>query len=711
MGPARLRPPPAPQLLLLLLFPLGFPRALWGEVAFLPPFVQMSDTSVSVVLVGDTGDVDVTLAVLDDEQGILPVPDCGLQNNGTSNWSLTVTPDVRGSEVTVSLNGDVQSCAPETDFFSDFPCFVETLLVSASRNTSCLAHLLIQVEIYPNASFAQNIPDSNISLSNLVYQPFGSCPCNLAIGICDVRCCCDEECTPSFLDLFRDYCFPGVFGGNVNPPFDQLCSTPVTDRSPDWFPFLCIHSSMDNSPFLGYFYHGSTVFREESNFQGSIPSDVKDWSDFGYLQDSPLMTLEKTTFTIPQVSILGQCVRQAPVAFLQNFDVKCIINLATYHQEWEDISKMKIKNGSIGGFVVPQVTYEESTALNRFIYDTEEFLKPEPKFKFVNLEEHYIFRWKEKTITKLDVKILRAKIHPDQQGVLSQRFKVQFLDYDGPEIPKRSGNPGYLIGKPVRAINAENAENDKNFDGITTLNIWQPVGRGLCSEAETTPVLFRVNAASECLLEFSMQENCTQLREVVINHFKSLVQVTHVAKQGNSEYKDLHETWTKILWRDPPVPGDSLHLRDIKGICLDVPGVMTIRFIISEGGLLEGTLVEEIIASEVSFSSVTWQFQCGFTCEDKPHLFPISVSVQFIKVPYKPVKPLTSFQINHTSSDCTKNEVCWSELFYPLTENYQGESRFSCFGKTLMLAFFFTLIMFFSSPWIGVSRIWDLFSI
>ncbi|XP_072456779.1 tectonic-2 isoform X2 [Notamacropus eugenii] len=646
MGPAGPCPPSAPQLWLLLLFPLCFPRALWGDVVFLPPFIRMFDTSVSAALVGDTEDVSVSLAVWDGELGILPIPDCGLQNNGTSNWSLTVTPDMMGSEVTVRLNGDLQACVSETDFFSDYPCVVESLVVSASRNSFCLAHLLIQVEIYPNASFAQNASENSTVFVSQKYQPFGPCPCNLTAGVCDVRCCCDKECTPHLIDMFKEYCFTGVIGGEVNPPFDHLCSNPVTEEMSEWFPFLCVHSSLDNTPFLGYFFHGLTSHREEYGFNLPEDFEVKDWSDFGYLQDVPLMTVEKGVFTVPQMSIVGQCIQEAPVGFLQNFDVSCVTNLAAL-QERGNISEVKIKNGIVGDVL----------------------LHPGPSFKYVNLEEHYTFTWQENQVIALTVKVIWAKIHTDQQGILTQRFEVTFVSFNATDSPKRSGNPGYYSGKPVRALNLESVNN------ITTLNLWRPVGRGLCTGIETTPVLFGEDAISGCLLELGIDTNCTQLRAEVTDRLNSLVQATHVGQKGNSDYHDLNDGWLEIIRRDVPFYGNHLHLRDIKGICPDVPAVMTVHILFSSGGNLEGIPQDMILGAEVSFSSVTWQFQCGMNCENKPNLFPISVSVRFIKVPPQMPQPLTRRVLQflcRQKLDAGLHRHSDPVIKQPVGENHQG---------------------------------------
>ncbi|XP_056677864.1 tectonic-2 isoform X4 [Monodelphis domestica] len=570
MGPARPRTLSASRLLLLLLFLLCFPRLLWGDVVFLPSFIHMSDTSASASLIGDTENVSLTLSVLN-KSGILPISDCGLQNNGTSNWTLTVTPGVR------------------------------VLPVFLSRSTSPSVPVLVTWSLGPVTS---------------------------AAAVTSVR-------------------------------------------------------------------HKKTMFEMPSY----VP--VKDTSDFGYIQGDPLITVNKTYFTIPQMSLVGQCTQHAPVAFLKDFDVKCLINLETYQRS--SVRNRTIKKGTLGGSITIQVTEEQSTALDKYISNTEVILPPEEVSDTVILEEHYVFMWKNTTITEASAKFIWGKIHPNQQGMLTQRFKVMFLSFNTKNIKQRSGNPGYHFGKPVRALDLQNATN------ITTINLWQPVGSGLCRAVDTfTPVLFGEDTTSGCFLEVGIDENCTQLREKVTENLHLLIQATHVARKGNSDYDNINDGWEKIIWRDPPFPKDNLHLEDIKGICPDVPALMNIRFLISNGGNLEGISQFMILGTEVSFSPVTWQFECGMTCEDKPSLFLISASVQFIKIPPEPPLPRSSFQINFTDYDCNHNEICWLQLAYPLTGFYEGESYSSCLAKSLMLVFFLTVVFFFSGPWGRNYKFWNL---
>lgn len=69
-----------------------------------------------------------------------------------------------------------------------------------------------------------------------------------------------QDCTPELLWLFSGQCLPGPFGGITSPVPDYVCSTQTDDNAPDWFPFLCVTSPLENNPFLGLFYDGTIVY-------------------------------------------------------------------------------------------------------------------------------------------------------------------------------------------------------------------------------------------------------------------------------------------------------------------------------------------------------------------------------------------------------------------------------------------------------------------
>ncbi|XP_021113281.1 tectonic-2 [Heterocephalus glaber] len=691
--------PPIPLLLRLLL--LGFLGPLRGDLVFIPPFILMSGPEVSAFLVGDTENVTVSLAPLQVEAGVLPVPTCGLPSNETGAWSVIVTPCMDVLEVTVRLNRGPRECiSNKTESFTEAPCLVQTLLVSASRSAACLAHLLIQVEIYANSSLAQEASENVTVIPHQVYQPLGPCPCNLTAGACDVRCCCDQDCSQAARQLFRDACLPGVFGGEVSPPFDQLCMAGTAGHVPDWFPLLCVQSSPVNSPFLGHFYHGAISPRHQLGFEASLHTVPKLAADSGYKQGDPIRTREEKGyyFTVPQVSLAGQCLHDAPVAFLRDFATECTTNLEVYEER--DMGTSKVEGGAAGATVTPTVTYEEAADPDRFLTTTEALLSSPSAPRNVTVEEHYVFRWDNNTITEISVRIVRAEIIAQPTGILTQRFTVKFLNRNSGNEKELSGNPGYQLGRPVRALNTNAASN------ATTLRVWQSAGRSLCTSATFRPVLFGENLQSGCLLEVGVSENCTQLRESVAKKLGSLIEATHVGARGNSDSRDLSDGWLEVLRVEAPNGSMDRTAGGALGICPAVPSQLHIRILFADAGAVEGIEQQEILGVETRFFAVDWQYQCGLACQGESDVLPLSAYVRFIKIPAQLPRPLTRFQINFTEYDCNRNDVCWPQLLYPLTQYYQGEPYSQCVAKGLLLVALLLLAVFLSNPWVHMCKAW-----
>ncbi|XP_054700179.1 tectonic-2 isoform X2 [Grus americana] len=649
---------------LLLLLAAPCPGQWAWDPVFQPSFIHMSGPRVNSFFLGNSSGVNfsIILSPIDEETGKLQLANCS-GSKRAGDWNLNVTPGMNTSKVTISLSRNLQLCLPNaTDCCTTPLCVVETLQVLACRDSVILAHLLIQAEIYANSSFTGNVSENATIIPNQVFQPLGSCPCDLTAGACDVLCCCDPECTPDLKQLFNKSCFTGVFGGDVNPPFDQLCSSQSMEYTPDWFPFLCVQSSLNNTPFLGYFYHGST-------------------------QGDPIMTEENEYFTIPQQSMAGQCVGNAPVAYLQNFDVKCLTSLASYKEGLPH--DVKINSGT-GDFIQQNVIYRTIADMGKFITESESLRTAEVLCQNVTFAEHYTFFWKDKNIEQINVTVFLGSLCDGE--ILTQRFTVKFLNLKSTNATELFWNPGYQVGKPVRAANM-NAS-----DTFGSLNIWQPAGRGLCTSATYTPVLFGLDSFSGCTLEVDINEDCSLLRGNVTEKLNSLIQATHIGKRGNSSYSDLSD-WVEIIRLDPFNSDTNVSTGSLKGICPDIPANLNIRIIFADVGAVQGIPQQEILAVQISYSTVIWQFQCGLICENSISFLPITASVQFIKVPAQPPIPMTRFQINYTEFDCNRNDVCWPQLFYPLTRFYTGEPYSQCLAKGLSLAFLVLLAAILSNPW------------
>ncbi|KAH0625391.1 hypothetical protein JD844_014877 [Phrynosoma platyrhinos] len=577
------------------------------------------------------------------------------------------------SRVTVRLTRNLQLCTSNvTNCCMEALCLVEALQVSACRQSVVVARLLIQAEIYANTSSenvstkaegekcfkkkkksnsAYAIPDcggaslggaslehsdsvseNTTVIPNQVFQPLGSCPCNLTAGACDIRCCCDLECTSEMKQLFSGSCYKGPFGGDVSPPFDQLCSVQTRNNAPDWFPFLCVQSSLNNTPFLGYFYHGSI----SSSYQVSsfkIPlQTVQGKLSSGYRQGDPILTILNAYFTVPQLFIAGQCARNSPVAFLQNFEAEC---LAACNEGDSPLTDILINSGT-GDTIKLQVTHEKKTTNVDSCAGRE--------CRNVTFAEDYQIIWEGKRIVEMKVKVLFGDTCPE----------------------------GYQVGKPVRAAQLNSS------DAVTTLNLWKPVtsknlnkifmyytdGYSLCTTTSLTPLLFGLNSVSGCLVEIDVGDNCTQLREKVVERFSSLVQANYVGKRGNSN-ASVPDDWTEIIRLNTVGPNTNESLWNLKGICLDIPGYLNIQIITADVGAIEGIAQQEILGVQLRF------------------------------------------QINYTEYDCRRNDVCWPELFYPLTPYYAGELYSHSLAKGLMLIFFVLIGVVLSDPWSRIYKAWN----
>ncbi|NXS32082.1 TECT2 protein, partial [Pomatostomus ruficeps] len=653
----------------------------------------MSGPRVNSFFLGNPSGVNfsIILSSRDEETGKLQLANCS-GSKRAGDWNLDVTPGTNASKVTVSLSRTLELCLPNATECCPSPlCLLETLQVVACWGSVVLAQLLIQAEIFANSSFAGNVSENATIIPNQAFKPLGSCPCNLTAGACDVRCCCDLECSPDLQQLFSGSCFPGVFGGDVNPPFDQLCSSQSTEYTPEWFPFLCVQSSLDNTPFLGYFYHGSTSAPKVPSFK--IPLQTPPGRPYtGYREGDPIITEEDEYFTVPQQSLAGQCVGNAPVAFLRSFDAKCLTRLES-HKEREDPHGVRINSGT-ADFIQQNVVYRTITDRSKFITESESLHAAEVVCQNITFAEHYKFIWKDKNIEQVNVTVFLGILCDGE--ILTQRFTVEFLSLKSTNGEELVENPGYQVGKPVRAANM-NAS-----DPPGSLNIWQPAGRGLCASAAHRPVFFGVDSHSGCVLEVDFNEDCSFLRGNVTEKLNALIQATHVGKRDNSSYRDPND-WVEIIRLDPF--SSNVSAGGLKGFCPDIPANLNIRIIFAKVGAVQGIPQQQILAVQISYSTVSWQFQCGLGCRNTLSSLPITASVQFIEVPAQPPPPVTRYQRIYAEFDCNRNDVCWPQLLYPVTRFYTGEPYSQCLAKGLLLAFLVLLAAIMSNPWF--SKLWN----
>ncbi|XP_030000328.1 tectonic-2 isoform X1 [Sphaeramia orbicularis] len=687
-------------------------------LVFRPPYVTATGPTVSALLLGNASEISLNLRTVlpSNTTGRFGPPSC---LPGVTQWKLTTEPMGKTAiQVQLRLNRSLRLCGDnetDTDCCIKPLCVLETLQVSACVGSTSLASLLIQAEIYAQLFPANDGFDNKTIIPNQVYQPLGSCPCDLTFRACDVRCCCDKDCSTEDLKLFQAHCLPGPFGGQVTPPPDYQCSVQSSENSPDWFPFLCVTSPPENNPYLGLFYQGDTITPKPGPSFGSpvlsapVPTNA-------YMEGSPILTINDEYFTVPQ-KINGRCVNNAPVAFLKNFDVECITLLRSCPTgsplQTVPTDLMITINGGEGDDVPVDVSDEVATDLRQFISSTGVLGSSVGQVcENMTLALDYKFYWRGNGITQTTLTRTVGTVTLNDSAVaVTTRYSAVFLNGEFMGEPN-SGNPGYQVGKPViGGIMDSFVENNTDSIQRTSINLWRPVNNGLCSTAEKKPILFGENSTSGCLLPVSQQNltQCDLLREAVTSLQRALVEATYVSKNGRPDALTMTD-WVNISFGSL---NSSMPKEDTNSSCSDIPSHLHIHVLSLVTGVVDGVPQKYIRSVQINHSMSSWRLECGggdiSVCVDptETQLFPITSSVTFTDILLNTGPPKTRFQINFTEYDCNRNDICWPELAFPMTKFYTGEPYSQSLAKGLILVFFFIAASVLGTPWRQIRQVWN----
>ncbi|KAL2092822.1 hypothetical protein ACEWY4_012620 [Coilia grayii] len=545
------------------------------------------------------------------------------------------------------------------------------------------------------------LSDNRTIIPNQVYHPLGSCPCDLATDVCVVPCCCDTDCS-SVKQLFESHCLPGPLGGAVSLVPEYQCTDQASVNTPDWFPFLCVMSPAENNPLLGYFYSGKTVPQRGSpSFQSSkrtLPLPLS-----SYKQGDLIFTATDAIFTIPQRSLLGECLENAPVAFLENFQTECV-SLPDACPPSQTSLAADLRDGN-GGIVTINVTNKlltDSTPSGLRTRSTQNGTIGSESSKIlcknVTMALKYIFYWRGKSLSGVTLVHSFGDFYLDPSFQLVTKVSAAFVNGDA-TAQSHSGTSGYLVGRPVvgGVVMMPAAVIQR-----ATINLWNPGYRGLCESAELRPVMFGVNSTSGCMLSVSLDNftDCISMRNNVQAILASLVTSTIVARKGNPNFNRLTD-WVDV---SGAVQNSSTSVSpETPGLCEGIPSQLHVVIFFTGGPQAE------ISAVEAHSKPTTWKVHCetGSKCQNlsTTQSFPLTSSVTFIQQHSLPLK--TRFQINFTEFDCDRNDVCWPELAFPLTRFYTGESSSLALAKGMILVFLFIIASLLGSPWRQIRQAWS----
>jgi len=325
-------------------------------------------------------------------------------------------------------------------------------------------------------------------------------------------------------------------------------------------------------------------------------------------------------------------------------------------------------------------------------FHQEDQVHLENGFKCINavLEVNYKFFWRGNEITKMNANILlgnltlilekqmettgrKAKVLSSTQfQELHLIFSVDYqYDTNKPDLVKKSGNPGYNIGEPIRGFHNETKEE-------SAPKIWYSHdASSLCRTSSLRWISFLEDTQSGCFLQLSRKNftDCEQLRNEISRIQAELIEMELLIAKGGSDVDRNYTTYSNdfseenerddmrqtvpILFEDfsSRIKEEKNGTRNMHQEC-QVPSHLHVEVMYSN----TTTGIYRISGFKINYFPEKWSWICLHqhnSCETKK--FQLKSSVQFIQVPVVWHFQNTS-KFSYDCFRCTSNSWCRSKV-------------------------------------------------
>ncbi|XP_012859665.1 tectonic-3 isoform X1 [Echinops telfairi] len=389
------------------------------------------------------------------------------------------------------------------------------------------------------------------------------CVCDLTRGTCDVNCCCDRDCFLLHPRTVFSFCLPG----SVRSSSWVCVDNSLIFRSNSPFPTrvfidsngikqFCIH--VNNSK-LNYFQKLPEVDRtnfqalaEEFGGKAFISSFQSHSPPPFYKAGDPIVTYFSQWSVVSllrqpaSVGAGGLCADSNPAGFLEskstactrffkNLTSSCTLDPALDAASYYNFTVLKVPRGvaDLQNMKVPvTVTSQADSPL----------LSGNTCQNVVSQVMYEIETNGTSGIQRVSVSFGQTSLTVEPDASLQQHFIVHFKTVEqraAASLPSpRSGNPGYLVGKPLLALTG---------DVRHSMTLLQSQGDGACS-AQRHKVQFGVNAMSGCKLRLR-KAGCSHWQQEMYQTLHGSPRPEHVAIFGNADPGQRGQ-WTRILHRN-----------------------------------------------------------------------------------------------------------------------------------------------------------------
>ncbi|KAM8780630.1 tectonic-3 [Rhynchonycteris naso] len=466
------------------------------------------------------------------------------------------------------------------------------------------------------------------------------CVCDLTHGTCDINCCCDRDCYLLHPRTVFSFCLPGSVRSSswvcVDNSLIFKSNSPFPSRvfmDLNGIRQFCVH--VNNSK-LNYFEELQKV--NASNFQALA-------TEFGgksftstfqtqapppfYRAGDPILTYfsEWSVISLLRqpagVGAGGLCTESNPAGFLESRRTTCarffknlaesctldpVLNAASYY----NFTVLKVPKGMTDPqnmkFQVP-VTLVSQADSPLLAGNTCQNVVSQVIYE---IETNGTFG-----IQKVSVSVGQTNLTAEAGASLQQHFTIHFRAFQqstAASLPgPRSGNPGYIVGKPLLSLTG---------DVSHSLTLLQSQGDGTCS-ARRHEVQFGLNAISGCKLRLKTVD-CSRLQQEMYWTLHGGPRPEHVAIFGNADPAQKGE-WTRVLSRNC-----SVSARHCASCCV-IPAALEIQVLWAYIGLQSNP--------QAHVSGARFLYQCQPIKDSQVAEMSLTTVVTFVDITQKPELP------------------------------------------------------------------------
>ncbi|CAG9313766.1 unnamed protein product [Blepharisma stoltei] len=549
----------------------------------------------------------------------------------------------------------------------------------------------------------------------------GKCVCDLTANSCDVFCCCDDDCSSTLKDLW-DTEDPST-NRCLNSKFTKYYSLKCPSSNDNYFysarrgiksatsdimnNLLCV--DQDNSASFGTYYK---KISDSSISSDTIQQQITDNVEYSDLLYSPQTTITRSNFnpgdlmgslanswaqfgnrwSLPSPDSFGYCNDMNFVKWLEpsspgfcnrqylasTLSTHCTseLNAALYSSLLQVYNTSNLASSSLYTIQIGSIKIRDVNTLIDTSSSSTSVSTTYSSCICTNalLEAHYtvLTTLSQQYFLKITADLVVGNIGTTgcsgtETINIQQKFSVTFQTQE--TVTVKSGNPGYIVGKPVLL---------GKLQSDNTINVYSsgyPVygasltGQCLTSSQTTSnpPVInFRQDFVYSCYYPLSypaLSSYCTTYNEK-LPIFSIFDDITHVGKFGNSLSSNIDD-WVEI--KDASNKTVATSWNSETGDCL-LPNMVVYDIVVAEIGSIKNPQ-PKIVYAQKRKEFTNWAFMKTITTDDQ--YFMNTVVINYIEYD-KDFDPYTLIRL--------KSQILPDDVLYPFRASGSRVSISVIFG-------------------------------